>query len=269
MSTSGSAAPPSRKPIAINIHGLTSDGVKSSQKAAESGTAKGKANEKKEKMSDLIREEVVRQTLKKAAKPPAPVTREQKEFISRGQKFDPKAIDPGVLTDEEKDAQWYARTIYKYYQAFPEKLGKMPSVKAIDPSTPGALPRLKDHLAQIQSVMNSGFNDTVGQFSLLGVGTAIEFAWQMFAYGQSWNPLGGMNLSNLGAETAAMYDFFSDEIKEFQILYGWFFEHSLWVRFSMKMGQVAMRVAEKNAISQVRSDMTAAALSKDPNFSDL
>jgi hypothetical protein len=129
MSTSGASTSGSSKPIAINIHSVTADGIKASSK----GTMKD-------------------------GKEMRPVSREQKEFVSRGGKFDPKAVDPNFVTPEEKEAMWYARTIFRYYQSFPEKLGKMPTVKAIDPSQPGALPKLKEHLAHIQAVMNSNFS---------------------------------------------------------------------------------------------------------------
>lgn len=263
MSASTSGPP---KPIAINIHSLTADGVKASKRAAEeakSGKSKGK-----EKMSDLLAEEVVRGIMKKTNKD-RPVTREQKEFIARGNKFDPKKVDPNFLTPEEKEAAWYARTIFKYYQAFPERLGKMPTVKAIDPSEPGALPKLKLHLQQIQSVMGSSFSAEVSTIALASLGTAVEFAWQIFCYQQPWNPLGGMDLSNLGAETARLYEYFEDELKELQILYADWLEQGVWTRLLSKFFFVAKEVAAKNARRTMEANATAAAMANNPEFKDL
>jgi hypothetical protein len=268
MSTSG--APAGGKGIAININSVTADGIKASQKAAEAQTASGKKAQKgKEKMSDLLQEQVLRDAFRKPPKPPTPVSREQKEYIARGNKFDPKKLDPNFVTADEKEAAWYARTIFKYYQAFPEKLGKMPTVKAIDPSSPGALPKLKEHLSQIQSVMGSTFSEEVSMIGLVSLGTAIEFGWQIFCYGQPWNPLGGMDLSNLGAETKQLYGLFEDELKELQILYADWFEQGVWTRFFSKLIFVAKEVAEKNAKKGVEANQTAAQMSTDPQFSDL
>lgn len=222
----------------------------------------------KEKMSDLLAEEVVRGIMKKG-KEMRPVSREQKEYISRGNKFDPKKVDPNFVTPEEKEAAWYARTIFKYYQAFPEKLGKMPTVKQIDPAAPGALGKLKEHLAQIQSVMGSSFSEEVSTIGLVTLGTTVEFAWQMFAYQQPWNPLGGMDLSNLGAETRHLYSYFEDELKELQILYADWLEQGVWTRFASKFFMVMKEVGEKNATKGAQANETAAKMSNDPQFSDL
>jgi hypothetical protein len=266
MSTSGT------KPIAINIHSVTADGIKSSQRAASDPKGKGKAKEKKDKMSDLLAEEVVRGIMKKGKKEmmsSQPVSREQKEFISRGNKFDPKKVDPNFVTPEEKEAAWYARTIFKYYQAFPEKLGKMPTVKAIDPSAPGALGKLREHLSQIQSVMGSSFSEEVSTIGLATLGTTVEFAWQMFCYQQPWNPLGGLDLSNLGAETAQLYSYFEDELKELQILYADWLEQGVWTRFFSKFFMVVKEVAVKNANRSAQANESAQKMASDPQYADL
>jgi hypothetical protein len=266
MSTSGASTSGSSKPIAINIHSVTADGIKASSKGTmKEGKGKGK---EKEKMSDLLAEEVVRGIMKKG-KEMRPVSREQKEFVSRGGKFDPKAVDPNFVTPEEKEAMWYARTIFRYYQSFPEKLGKMPTVKAIDPSQPGALPKLKEHLAHIQAVMNSNFSAEVTSLGVWGVGTAIEFAWMVFCYKQPWNPMGGMDLSNLGAETMAYYDYLEPELKELQILWADWLEQGVWMRLMSKMTVVVRNVAEKNAKTAREADELANKMRMDPQFADL
>lgn len=257
------------KPIAINIHSVTADGIKSSKAAVkEKKGVRFKGKEKKEAMSDLLNEEVVRSIMKRT-KEPVPVSREQKEYVARGNKFDPKKLDPNFLTEEEQEARRLAHMIFKYYQAFPEKLGKMPTVKAIDPGQPGALPKLKEHLGQIQSVLGSNFSQEISTLGLASLGTAVEFGWMMFCYGQPWNPLKGLDVSNLGAETANLYEYFSDELKELQILYADWLEQGVWTRFFSKFFVVVKNVAQKNAASAAQAEQVASQMRVDPEFADL
>jgi hypothetical protein len=117
--------------------------------------------------------------------------------------------------------------------------------------------------------MGSSFSEEVSTIGLATLGTTVEFAWQMFCYQQPWNPLGGLDLSNLGAETAQLYSYFEDELKELQILYADWLEQGVWTRFASKFFMVMKEVAVKNATKGARRPTRLRENGVDPQFSDL
>jgi hypothetical protein len=263
-STSGSTGTPPN-PIVINTQHLTADGIKATETARRRAAVEGKrpVGRPRTKASDALQAEAVKNVLRASGSttattvlPPTRasphVTREMKEFAARGMMADPRILQRGSITPEEKETHYYTHKIYQYYKHFPEKLGKPPA-KVLDPGTgPDALASQRQHFLLIQSTMNSGFGDTATQLGLSLTATAIEFGYMMFCYNQPWNPMAGASLQNFAKVIKRDIKEFDDELTELKILYSEWFEQGVWVRLLSKLAGKAKEVVENNATENVR-----------------
>lgn len=253
----------STRAIPINIHALTAPGIKAAEKAkADALSTPKRGRPSKQKLSDILTEQTVASAFRTSA-PKKPVTLEQKEFISRGMKFDPKVLSPKALTTEEKEAQWYAQTIYKYYQRFPDRLGKQPK---LDVTGAGVLGNLRVHLSMLQSQLNSTYAGDLGKFVVENGCWVFEAGWALFNMQFPWHPLANKSLNNLTSKVMDNYHLIEPEMAEIEILYGWIFEQGPFTRLAFKLGSIVKETMDEN---DKEADRRSAPVTLDAKYADL